>query len=799
MSQLSKGTAIIWQLAAGEAADAGHEFIEREHIFIGICKAGDLLSTDLIHQLEISPIDAENIHPELDHIVRILESFGLNRIQIRRHLLSLMEPGEHRYDEEVIHRSARCAQLFEQALRISNYYNNPMVQPIHILSALLEEPGEKILNTLSFFGVDIMELKEKVTQELGKSPGAKPSSITGKNDRKDGEIKEVRGIVFLKKYGQDLTSVAEEEKLEPLIGRRQELLQVIRTLTRTKKNNPLLIGEPGVGKTAIVEGLAQRIASGNLTPLLRDKRIIELNMGTVVASTKYRGELEERLTEIVKEASGHREIILFIDEIHTIVGGGAAEGGLDAANILKSALARGEISCIGATTIDEYRKHVEKDAALERRFQPILVNEPSPEETLQILEKIAERYQKQHRLNITPPAIKAAVELSVNYLPDRRLPDKAIDLLDEACSRLKVPKLSFHEMDAEMLESLSQVNEDLVAEVLSDWTKIPVAKLTTEEKDRLLNMAEVLKKRIFGQDQAIEKITKAVQIAKAGLKTQKGPMGVFLFLGPTGVGKTELAKALAGFLFGSDDMIVRLDMSECMEKHSVARLIGAPPGYVGYEEEGQLTGKLRRMPYSIVLLDEIEKAHFEVFNLFLQVFDDGRITDSKGRTVDAKNSLFIMTSNLGSVRYYKPPTPIGFVKSEADDVRIYRFEVGEELREAFRPEFLNRIDEIIAFNPLGPEEIMKIALKSIENLKSALGEKEILLEIDQGALNLLCEIGFDIENGARPLNRVVKQLVAHPLSREILKGSIGRGDTVIVKAIDGTIILEKAGNDEIFG
>jgi ATP-dependent Clp protease ATP-binding subunit ClpC len=661
----------------------------------------------------------------------------------------------------------------------------------------LDEPGEKILNTLTFFGVNIKDLKRIVLQELGSSSRAKSSFILDRNSKESKKNKKDIGTVFLEKYGRDLTSIAKEGKLEPLIGRRQELLQVIRTLTRSKKNNPLLIGEPGVGKTAIVEGLAQRIASGNLTPHLRDKRIIELNMGTVVANTKYRGELEERLTEIVKEATAHSEIVLFIDEIHTVVGGGAAEGGLDAANILKSALARSEISCIGATTIAEFRKHVEKDAALERRFQPILVEEPGPEDTIPILEKIAERYQTQHRLNITPSAIKAAVELSINYLPDRRLPDKAIDLLDEACSRLKVPKLSYHDLDSKMLETLSQVNEDLVAEVLSDWTKIPVSKLTVEEKDRLLNMAEVLKKRIFGQDEAIDKITKAVQIAKTGLKTQRGPVGVFLFLGPTGVGKTELAKALAGFLFGSDDLIIRLDMSEYMEKHSVARLIGAPPGYVGYEEEGQLTGKLRRMPYSIVLLDEIEKAHFEVFNLFLQVFDDGRITDSKGRTVDAKNSLFIMTSNLGSIKYYKPPKSIGFVENEAEDVTIYKFEVGRELREAFRPEFLNRIDEIIAFNPLGPEEIKKIALKAIDNLTNALKDKEIILEIEPEALSLLCEMGYDIMNGARPLNRIIKQLVAHPLSKEILRGNVGRGDTVRIIVSNGAFILEKTSDGPV--
>jgi ATP-dependent Clp protease ATP-binding subunit ClpC len=575
----------------------------------------------------------------------------------------------------------------------------------------------------------------------------------------------------LKKYGRDLTSLAQEGKLEPLIGRRKELLQIIRTITRSKKNNPLLIGEPGVGKTAIVEGLAQRIASGNLTPHLRGKRIIELNMGTVVAGTKYRGELEERLTALVKEAGTHDEIILFIDEIHTVVGGGAAEGGLDAANILKPALARGEVSCMGATTIAEFRKHIEKDAALERRFQIVMVEEPGPEETMQILEKTAERYQKQHRLKITPPAIKAAVELSMNYLPDRRLPDKAIDLIDEACSRLKVPKLSYHGIDSKTLETLSQVSEELVAEVLSEWTNIPVAKLTMEEKDRLLNMADVLKNRIFGQNEAVDRITKAVQISKAGLKTHKGPMGVFLFLGPTGVGKTELAKALAGFLFGSDDMIIRLDMSEYMEKHSVARLIGAPPGYVGYEEEGQLTGKLRRKPYSVVLLDEIEKAHHEVFNLFLQVFDDGRITDSKGRTVDAKNSLFIMTSNLGSVKYYEPPKSIGFASEQTENVGVFRFEVARELR----------------------EEISKIALKSIDDLGRALEDKEIFLEIEPEALDILCALGYDIENGARPLKRVINQLVAYPLSQKILEGSVGKGDTVLIRAGDGTIILEKGG------
>jgi ATP-dependent Clp protease ATP-binding subunit ClpC len=791
--ELSAGTTIIWQIAAGEAVDARHEFIEPEHIFIGICKAGDLPAPELFHRLGIRPADMEKFKTELNFVDAIFKGLGLSRIEVCKYLRNLMEPGEYEHEEGIIHRSAECTRLFEKASGICLYYNNARIQPVHILAAFLDDPEEKISQTLSYFNVDIMDLKEKVSGELGKSPRTKPSLNRDQDKREGREAKEDGEIPFLKKYGRDLTSLAREGKLEPLIGRRKELLQVIRTITRSKKNNPLLIGEPGVGKTAIVEGLAQRIASGNLTPHLRGKRIIELNMGTVVAGTKYRGELEERLTSLVKEAGNHSEIILFIDEIHTVVGGGAAEGGLDAANILKPALARGEVSCIGATTIAEFRKHIEKDAALERRFQSVLVEEPGHEETMQILEKIAERYQKQHRLNITLPAIKAAVELSMNYLPDRRLPDKAIDLIDEACSRLKVPKLSYHGIDSKTLETLSQVSEELVAEVLSEWTNIPVAKLTMEEKDRLLNMADVLKNRIFGQNEAVDRITKAVQISKAGLKTHKGPVGVFLFLGPTGVGKTELAKALAGFLFGSEDMIIRLDMSEYMEKHSVARLIGAPPGYVGYEEEGQLTGKLRRKPYSVVLLDEIEKAHFEVFNLFLQVFDDGRITDSKGRTVDAKNSLFIMTSNLGSVKYYEPPKSIGFASEQTEDVGIYRFEVARELREAFRPEFLNRIDEIIAFNPLGPEEISKIALKSIDDLGRALEDKEILLEIEPDALDILCALGYDIENGARPLKRVINQLVAYPLSQKILEGSIGKGDTVLIEASDGTVILEKGG------
>jgi ATP-dependent Clp protease ATP-binding subunit ClpC len=590
----------------------------------------------------------------------------------------------------------------------------------------------------------------------------------------------------LDKYGRDVTRLAKEGKIDPVIGRSNEILHLIRTLVRKTKNNPMLIGEAGVGKTAVVEGLALRIAEGKLVASLRETRIIELNMASIVAGTKYRGEFEERMMAIINECKEHQEIVIFFDEIHTVVAAGACEGGtLDASNILKPALARGEIKCIGATTITEYRKHIEKDPALERRFQTIVVNEPSDQETLIILRRLKEKYEKHHQVIITDSAIAAAVNLTIKYIPDRRLPDKALDALDEACSTVKVPFLSLYGEKEPAAADIAEVNAENIAGVIAKWTGIPVQQLTIEERERLAGMADIIKKRVIGQDKAVERISEVVKMARAGLKDPRHPVGVFLFIGPTGVGKTELAKSLAEFLFGSENEIIRLDMSEYMEKQSISKLIGAPPGYIGHDEEGQLTGKLRRKPYSVVLLDEIEKADAEIFDLFLQVFDEGRLTDAKGHTVDAKNAIFIMTSNIGSELFQKEQQHIGFNKGPASqDVKPG---VISRLKQTFRPEFLNRLDDVILFQPLDSKGLKRIATNLIAALGSRLENNGIYFEVKEDALDMICKEGYDPLNGARPLARAIERLLTRPVSEKILARELIAGDKVTVSLTGNNI------------
>jgi len=683
---------------------------------------------------------------------------------------------------------------------------------------------------LSDFGADFKKLRSQVLNIL-KEEGAENHQATAK---KGGTSTPV-----LDQYGTDLTYLASEGQLDPVIGREKEIERVIQILSRRTKNNPVLIGEAGVGKTAVAEGLAQRIQEGNVPELLKDKKIVTLDMPGMLAGAKYRGEFEERLKNVMSEIKKNKDIILFIDEMHTIIGAGAAEGAIDASNILKPALARGEIQAIGATTIDEYRKHVEKDPALERRFQPVNVGEPSKEETVQILFGLRDRYEAHHKVRITDGALRAAVELSDRYITDRYLPDKAIDLIDEAASRVRLQAFTappdLKEMESRLedlhkekeeavmnqnyekaaqirdeeqklknqLEEMKSnwakkstvntetVKEEEIAHIVASWTGIPVKKLTEEEADRLLNLEETLHKRVIGQDEAVKAVSRAIRRARAGLKDPNRPVGSFIFLGPTGVGKTELCKALAEVLFGDEDAMIRLDMSEYMERHTVSRLVGSPPGYVGYDDGGQLSERVRRKPYSVVLFDEIEKAHPDVFNILLQILEDGRLTDSKGRTVDFKNTVIVMTSNVGAHSLRKQKS-IGFGSGDnmaASEYQKMKDNIMEDLKKTFRPEFLNRLDETIVFHSLEEDHLKQIVKIMVDSVSARLEEKDIYLEVTDAAKEFMTSEGFDPTYGARPLRRVIQRLLEDNLSEEILAGRVKVGDRVKVDVKDGKLVF----------
>jgi ATP-dependent Clp protease ATP-binding subunit ClpC len=743
----------ILALARQESESLQHFYLGADHILIALTKVENGVTQAVLEQLNLDPK------------------------QVRDAARRFAGTGDgHRYWEGM-RPTPRCEVILKLASEEASKRGRGLIEETDLLLGILKEGDSIPVRVFRKMGVTVQEMirlveEQKVSVVAKKIPYASETRL-------------------LDKFGRDITRLAKEGKIAPVIGRTIEILQLVRTLTRKTKNNPMLIGEAGVGKTAIVEGLALRIAQGKLTESLRDKRIIELSLASIVAGTKYRGEFEERVVRIVNECKEHPEVIVFLDEIHTLVAAGAAEGGMDAANILKPALARGEIRCIGATTITEYRKHIEKDPALERRFQPLMVSEPSVEDTLEILKRLKERYEKHHQVKITGSAIEAAVKLSVKFVTDRRLPDKALDALDEACTAVKVPILSMYGEKEAKLAKAGEVTAEDVAKVISKWTGIPVGQLTIEERERLLQMAEIIKKRVIGQDEAVEKIAEVVRMGRAGLKDSRRPTGVFLFLGPTGVGKTELTRATAGFLFGSESEMIRLDMSEFMERHSVSKLIGAPPGYVGYEEEGQLTGRLRRKPYSVVLLDEIEKAHPEIFDLFLQVFDEGRLTDSKGRTVDAKNAVFIMTSNIGTELYRKEP--IGFKRLADKEVKE---DVLAQLKKTFRPEFLNRLDEVIVFRPLEPQDLSRIAHNLLASLRKKLEEKGIIFDVEKEALDFVCQEGYDPMNGARPLARTIERLITKPLSEKIISGEFVTGDKVLVTVRDDKIVFTKVEENE---
>lgn len=799
----------VLMLANEEAQSFKHGYVGTEHMLLGILKEESGIAFNALNNMGIT----------FDKVKDLVNQYIGN--------------GDTEMPKDEIYLTPRTKRLIELSLVEARGLNQNYISPEHILLALIREPEGVAYTILANLGVDFNKLRSelKLTED-GEDITPSPVREKSKNQK----------TPTLDKYGKDLTEFAKEGKLDPVIGRDNETQRVLEILCRRIKNNPCLIGDPGVGKTAIAEGLAQKIVSGNIPELLRDKRVVTLDLSAMVAGSKYRGEFEERLKSVMDEIAKVGDVILFIDEIHTMIGAGGAEGAIDASNILKPALARGEIQCIGATTIDEYRKHIEKDAALERRFQPVVVEEPSKEEAIQILKGLRDKYEAHHRVKITDAAIDAAVNLSDRYITDRYLPDKAIDLIDEAGSKVRIQNLTAppnlkaieEELDKvtqeksdaitvqdfekaarlrdkekslkDQLENTknnwvsqskdadSIVDESHIANVISKWTNIPVEKLTEKESERLLKLEEILHKRVIGQEEAVDSVARAVRRARVGLKDPKRPIGSFIFLGPTGVGKTELSKALAEAMFGDEGAMLRIDMSEYMEKHTVAKLIGAPPGYVGYDEGGQLTEKVRRHPYSVVLFDEIEKAHPDVFNVLLQILEDGRLTDGKGKTVDFKNTIVIMTSNAGASTIKKQKS-IGFAQNKDEARNEYekmKDNVMEDIKHTFRPEFLNRIDDIIVFHKLEEKDLVQIVSLMLNLVTERLKEQEINISFSDEAKIHLAKEGFDQNYGARPLRRAITKTIEDKLSEEILKGNVSHGDTVEVILEDGNLKFNKA-------
>ncbi len=767
MKPISTGTSIVWDIAVHEAVIAGAEYIEKEHIFAAVFSLDKVVSLNP-GDLRINTAQMDEIKKEYAVIDGLLMPLKTSMPMIRRNVRSASRPGSHDHGKgAVVHRSRECKEIFSRAGDLST---TPRITSKDILLAVLEKPGDVVRSAIEKSGVNFDMFKDAFSKDISMAEGLVPGKEGGRAEEKD-----VSATPILDTHGRNLTQEAEQGKLGPFIGRRKELLQIIQSLARSKKNNPMIVGEPGVGKTAVVEALAVRGVQGKDPQVLSGKRIIELNLGSLQGGTRYRGDYEERITGLMKEVKENPDIIVFIDEIHNLIGAGRVDRSLDAANLLKPALARGDFRCIGATTTGEFRRYVEKDPALERRFEMIMIGEPSRDEAVDILKGLCPKLKQHYRVEITDRAIKAAVDLSIRFDTDHRLPDKAIDLVDRAGAQARVPMLSM--MPGGVIEGMEPasggtVTDHSIAMVLSDKTGLPLEIISGQASgsvdSRVLELDPYLKKRIIGQDEAITRISERLKISYSGITKRNGPIGVFLLLGPTGVGKTETAKRIASFLFGNRDDIIRLDMSEFMEEHSVSKLIGSPPGYVGHEDEGQLTGKLRTRPYSIVLLDEVEKAHSRVFDLFLQVFDDGRITDSKGRTVDAKNSIFIMTSNIGIKESQK--NNLGFVK-KTDGNTIDSSAVMDALSGFFRREFLNRIDDIIVFNSLSEKAVIKIAAIMCDEILSVLMKKHgVQMDISEDAMSLIVSKGFSPDFGARELKRTIERLLQVPLSTLALNG-----------------------------
>ena len=803
----------VLSFAQEAALELGHDYVGTEHVLIGLIKVKNGVAAKALNELGLS---AETIIEDVEEHI-----------------------GRGNKKASSVYMTPRVKHVLELAVEVANHMNHNYVGTEHILLGLLSDGGGVAVGILRNHNIRANDIVDTIRTILGSSDSASHSAEDRKDNSSLGELAD---------FGTDLNESAKQGKIDPVIGRDKEIARVIQILSRRTKNNPVLIGEPGVGKTAIAEGLAQRIVNGNVPEILRNKRIISLSISSMLAGAKYRGEFEERLKKAIDEVQKHDDMIIFIDEIHTLVGAGATEGAMDAANNLKPALARGEFQVVGATTLDEYKKHIEKDAALERRFQPVLVGEPSEEDALEILKGLRDRYEAFHKAKITDEALEAAVSLSSRYITDRFLPDKAIDVVDEAASKVRMKVFSAapdvkaletqladvkkekeaavtaqeFEKAAEMRDEEKRIEKEIndkkkaakensdaklvvtdedIASVVAQWTGIPVSKIAQEESESLLHLEEELHKRVIGQDEAVVAVSKAVRRARAGLKDPKRPIGSFLFLGPTGVGKTELARALAVALFGDETAMIRLDMSEYMEKHTVSRLVGAPPGYVGYEEGGQLTDAVRRKPYSVILLDEVEKAHADFFNILLQVLDDGRLTDSQGRTVDFRNTVIIMTSNLGAKALRKDSPELGFLAakkadSNTEDVSVVNFKeakksVMDSVKRHFRPEFLNRIDEMIVFHALTSNDLKQIVTILMDTVVKRLGDMGLSLEISPAAMDLLVKEGSDFSMGARSLKRAIQRLIEDPISDLILQGNAPEG--AIIKAdVEDEHIMVKA-------
>ena len=802
----------VLSLAQEAALELGHDYVGTEHVLIGLTKVKNGVAAKALEELGLVTED-------------IFEA-------VEEHV------GRGNKKATSIYMTPRVKHVLELAIQVANQMNHNYVGTEHILLGLLSDGSGVAVAILRAMNIRSNDVVEAIRSILGSNKGSNNGGQEGINSNNDlGELSD---------FATDLNESAKQGKIDPVIGRDTEIQRVIQILSRRTKNNPVLIGEPGVGKTAIAEGLAQRIVTGNVPEILRNKRIISLSIGSMLAGAKYRGEFEERLKKAIDEVQQHDDMIIFIDEIHTLVGAGATEGAMDAANILKPALARGEFQVIGATTLDEYKKYIEKDAALERRFQPVQVGEPNEEDALEILKGLRDRYEAFHKAKITDEALTAAVSLSSRYITDRFLPDKAIDVVDEAASKVRMKVFSaspdvkaledrlntvkkekeaavtsqdfekaaeLRDEEQSLLKEIGDkksiakeksdqkliVTEEDIAAVVAQWTGIPVAKIAEEESATLLHLEEELHKRVVGQDEAVTAVAKAVRRARAGLKDPKRPIGSFLFLGPTGVGKTELARALASSLFGDESAMIRLDMSEYMEKHTVSRLVGAPPGYVGYEEGGQLTDAVRRKPYSVILLDEVEKAHADFFNILLQVLDDGRLTDSQGRTVDFRNTVIIMTSNLGAKALHKNSPELGFLAAKKSDFNVdenkeiefkeAKKSVMDAVKRHFRPEFLNRIDEMIVFHPLTEEDLKEIVTILMSDVTKRLKERDLQLEISPEAMKLLVKEGSDFTMGARPLKRAIQRLIEDPVSDLILKGDAKEGKIIKVDAKDNDLVV----------